>query len=393
MSSLADEIRAELRRLAEDVGRRSLHACDATGVYVEAQPAARRAALLLIRAACEGLLGDPRAVVDRIVAVERPDPPPGPPALASPRAASSNKQHNPTPPDPSLSAAGQVPRRVDPGDNFVEMLLIRGRAAELKRPPTPDELRVTSPLSDAAIDGLSQVTRDDFLLNTWAVVICRYLRASRPGEFSPDPGEYDFPALPDEVRRWLIAQRGAGEFDWQAAASSRVAHSLLPPIGEYTPAERLTHARAQARIWAEAMRAAANLIGDAGEAPDRGKGAQGFVTAEDCSWVRCPSGSTFHFPESMRQVVARLCADQFAGKPSSDGAELLKLTTADSLEKVFKVRVNRKLQTHPAWGTMIVPVDAPGARGQYTLKDPSGPSRPAPRRPQSPRRSSRKSPR
>src|SRR5262249_44949084 len=152
----------------------------------------------------------------------------------------------------------------------------------------------------------------DSLLEAWAVVICRYLRATRPGEFSPDPGEYDFPPLPDEERRRLNTQRGTEPFDWNAAAAARVAQRRLGPVGTYPPDQELTHARAQVRVWAEVMRAAANLIADV-EKPDEGpEQTQQFTAAADYTWVKWPSGTSFHFPDSMQKAVGILCKDYAA---------------------------------------------------------------------------------
>lgn len=95
-----------------------------------------------------------------------------------------------------------------------------------------------------------------------------------------------------------------------------------------------------------------------------------FTADENYAWVKWRSGRYFHFPGAMRRVVAKLCQDFLAGKPSSDGKDLLRLTSAPSVEKVFKVRIDGKLRAHPGWGTMIVAVIEPGARGRYTLRDP-----------------------
>jgi hypothetical protein len=201
------------------------------------------------------------------------------------------------------------------------------------------------------------------------VVICRYLRASRPGEFSPDPAEYDFPELPDEARWRLNAQRGTGPFDMQAAAACRVANPHLPPVGEYAPADALTHARAQARVWAEAMRAAANLIADL-EEPVGGHDAPMFEAAEDYSWVKWSSGAIFIFTPTMRPAVRRLCEDALHKVPTSKNA-LLDATRRDratGVRELFKMKGGTMAT---AWGTMIV--RAEGSRDVYTIRDP-GPS-------------------
>jgi hypothetical protein len=95
-----------------------------------------------------------------------------------------------------------------------------------------------------------------------------------------------------------------------------------------------------------------------------------FTADEDYAWVKWASGATFHFPAAMRRVVAKLFADYLAGKPSSDGKELLKLSNSPTMEKTFKVRTDGRLVRHPAWGTMIVHVSEPGGKGRYRVRNP-----------------------
>lgn len=376
MFSLAAEIRSELRRLADDLDRCVIAAVDAVGVYIVAQPTARQATRLLIRAACVGLLGDPRAVVDRVVAANQPNRPLGADELATIRKASALIETDRNAADAILAEAGLLRRFETPSDNFVWMLLRAGRVAEFGREPTAAELGDCRPLSNEAVAKLSRpMLQHDPLLNLWGVVICPYLRATRPGDFRPDLGEYDFPPLPHEARKRLNEQLVMGVFDWQAAAASRVAHPYLGPVGEYPPSIALTHARAQIRVWAEAMRAAADLIVD-GVQRDNEDDAPPFTTAADYSWVKWQSGQDFHFTGGQREAVREMCLDYLNGKPSTDGPALLKRltearsTNAPSMEKLFKVRAGRKQVSHPAWGTMIVPVKSPGARGRYTVQDP-----------------------
>lgn len=368
VSSLTDEIPSELRHRADDLDRRAIAAQDANGVYLEAQASVRQAARLIVRAACAGLLGDPRTVVERIAATDQPIHPLGANDLKSVEDASTKMQDGDfEAADAMLAKAGLLRKRTDPTDKFVAMLLRAGRAEELGREPTLDDLRVRGELTGTAIARLSAVTpHHDPLLITWVVVICPYLRAARPGDFTPDPGKYDCPELPDEARWRLNEQRGTGMIDWNAASACRVAHSLLGPVGAYTSPKELTHARAQARVWAEAMRAAANLILD-GAKPIETEGTGQFTAAEDYSWVRWPSGRMFTFTQAMRPVVKLLCDNHRKGIPTSKTA-ILDTTgrhKATAVRDIFKMRGGKMTE---AWGTMIVRL--PPSMDVYRICDP-----------------------
>jgi hypothetical protein len=381
MSSLADEIRTELRNRAEGLDRRASAAVDATGVYIEAEAAARQAARLLIRAACAGLLGVPRAIIARVVAATQPIRSLGASELATIRRASALIATDEAAALAILSEAKLVPGHPEPGDNFVFMLLRAERFAELNREPTPDELGACRPLSDEAMAKLANVVmrvvthdgatiRSD-LLDLWGSVICPYLRAARPGDFCPD-GEYDFPKLPDQERRRLIDQkRETGTFDWRAAAASRVAHPALGPVGEYSSSAALTHARAQARVWAEAMRSAVNLIGEMREEIESGQPT--FTAAADYSWVSWPSGRVFTFTRSMRPVVRRLCEDARRGLPGTAKNDLLDTTSRDKATSVRDLFKKKGGKMADAWRVMIIRVE--GSQDIYTIRGPGSAAR------------------
>jgi hypothetical protein len=79
-----------------------------------------------------------------------------------------------------------------------------------------------------------------------------------------------------------------------------------------------------------------------------------LTVADDYSWVKWPSGISFHFSDAMRDAIEQLCKDYLAGRPSTDGKTLLRLSNAPSVEKLFKARIEGRLQHHPCWGRMVV---------------------------------------
>src|SRR5262245_23887611 len=113
--STTDETRGELSRLADDLDRRALAASDVMGGYVEALPIVRRATILLIRAACAGLLGDPKGIVERTAVTEG------------------------------------TRRECSPIDQFAGTLLYIGRSAECDETPTREQLRTCRDLTPAAL--------------------------------------------------------------------------------------------------------------------------------------------------------------------------------------------------------------------------------------------------